>query len=66
MLWTACLDGTVVETGDPADLDGDGSVNGQDLATLLANWNLNADGDINGDGATDGQDLAIMLGSWTN
>lgn len=65
-LFLDCLDGTVVETGDPADLDGDGSVNGQDLATLLANWNLNADGDINGDGATDGQDLAIMLGSWTN
>ena len=65
-LFLDCLDGMVVATADPADLDGNGAIDGQDLATLLASWNANDGGDINGDGLTDGQDLAMLLGSWKN
>ena len=56
---------TVVQTPPcPADLDGDGSVNGADLATLLANWGAAGAADLNGSGAVDGADLATLLASW--
>jgi hypothetical protein len=49
----------------PGDLDGDGMVNGADLATLLANWNASLSiADLNGDGIVDGADLASMLALW--
>lgn len=53
----------------PADLNGDGSVNGQDLGILLGAWGTCADplscpADLNADGAVNGQDLGILLGSW--
>ena len=49
-----------------ADLNGDGKVDGQDLARLLGAWGSSAGGaDLNGDGTVDGQDLAILLGEWT-
>jgi len=47
----------------PADLDGNGSVDASDLATLLGAWDSPA-GDIDGNGTTDASDLAILLGSW--
>ena len=51
--------------GTPSDLNGDGVVNAQDLAVLLAAWGSNAPGaDVNDDGIVDGKDLAILLGSW--
>ena len=51
--------------GNPSDLNGDGVVNAQDLAVLLAAWGSNAPGaDVNDDGIVDGKDLAILLGSW--
>ena len=40
------------------------SVNGADLASLLACWGTTC-GDTNGDGFTDGPDLAILLAAWT-
>ncbi len=53
---------------DPADLNGDGEVNGADLGLLLGAWGPCADdpctGDINGDGRVDGGDLGLLLGSW--
>ncbi len=52
------------DAGDPADLNGDGVVNGADLGLLLAAWGT-PDGDINGDGTTDGADLGLLLGSWS-
>lgn len=52
----------------PGDLNGDGSVNGVDLAALLGNWGPcgggDCIGDIDLDGFVGGTDLAIMLGSW--
>lgn len=50
----------------PADLNGDGVVNGADLAILLANWGVGgSDADLTGDGVVNGADLAALLASWT-
>lgn len=46
-----------------ADSNGDGVVDGVDLANLLARWGT-PDGDLTGDEQTDGQDLALVLASW--
>ncbi len=48
----------------PADLNCDGSVNAQDLATLLSVWGQPGSADLNGDGAVGAQDLAILLSAW--
>ena len=47
----------------PADLNGDGIVNGADLTILLGDWGGSA-ADLNGDGTVDGADLTVLLGSW--
>lgn len=48
------------------DLNGDGAVDGTDLAILLGAWGSCAGctADINDDGVVDGSDLAIVLGGW--
>jgi len=51
------------DTGSPADLNGDGRVNFDDLVTLLAGWGT-ALGDVNGDGTTDSMDLTIVISAW--
>ncbi|MCE2881017.1 MAG: dockerin type I domain-containing protein [Planctomycetaceae bacterium] len=53
-----------ISTATPGDLNGDGSVNGQDLAILLSAWGGTGPADINGDGSVNGQDLAILLSNW--
>ncbi len=45
------------------DLNGDGRIDGADLAILLGAWGT-AGGDLTGDGTTSGADLAILLGAW--
>lgn len=48
-----------------ADLDGNGVVNGTDLAMLLAAWGPNGSiADLNGDGVVNGADLSAMLLNW--
>ncbi len=50
------------------DLNGDGVVNGTDLAILLSVWGtdgLGTGADLNGDGVVNGSDLATLLSSWT-
>lgn len=47
----------------PGDLNGDGAVNGSDLATLLASWGAPA-ADLDGDGTVNGSDLAMLLANW--
>jgi len=47
------------------DINGDGAVDGTDLAMLLGSWGTDGIGDLNGDGIVDGDDLAILLGHWT-
>ncbi len=51
--------------GIPGDLNGDGIVNGADLAILLGAWGGRGPADLNGDGIVDGADLAILLGNWS-
>jgi hypothetical protein len=45
------------------DFNGDGMIDGQDLATLLASWG-DAKADLDGDDVVSGPDLAIVLGAW--
>ena len=54
-----------LENGNPADLNGDGIVDGADLGLLLIGWGTTGPGDINGDGVVDGADLGLMLIGWT-
>ncbi len=47
------------------DLDGDGAVNGSDLAILLGSWGARVgSADLNGDGIVDAADIGILLGAW--
>jgi len=51
------------------DVNGDGVVNGNDLAIVLSSWGPcpgtgSCAGDISGDGVVNGNDLAILLSSW--
>jgi hypothetical protein len=48
----------------PADLSGDGIVDGADLGLLLSAWGLPGASDLSGDGITDGADLGVMLAAW--
>ena len=55
---------------NPADLNGDGIVDGADLGIALGSWGEcpakgACPGDINGDGVVDGADLGVILGSWS-
>lgn len=49
--------------GIPGDLNNDGTVDGIDLASLLASWGT-AENDLDGDGVVGGPDLAILLAAW--
>jgi hypothetical protein len=52
---------------EPADLNGDGAVNGADLGLLLGAWGAcdECPEDLNGDGGVDGADLGALLTVWT-
>ena len=52
----------------PADLDGDGSVGGADIAAMLNAWGpcKSCGADMNHDGTVDAQDLAALLNAWGN
>lgn len=57
-----------LSTSSPADLDGDGDVDGADLTIVLGSWGPcppPCPADINGDGVVDGADITILLGEWT-
>jgi hypothetical protein len=48
-----------------ADINGDGRVNGIDLAYVLTYWGTQtALADLNRDGFVGGEDLTIILSSW--
>ena len=51
-----------------SDLDGDGQVDGNDVAAILSAWGTCEDGtcqaDLDGDGDVDGRDLAFIIGEW--
>jgi len=49
----------------PGDTNGDGRVDGTDLATVLSSWGLNIPAaDFDGNGVVDGADLSTLLGNW--
>ena len=50
---------------NPADINGDGIVNGADLAIVLNNWGGSGQGDVDHNGIVDGADLAVVLGGWS-
>lgn len=54
-----------IAVGNPADLNGDGVVDGVDLAVLLSQWAGPGSADIDMSGVVDGIDLAFLLASWT-
>ncbi|MGA0173334.1 MAG: dockerin type I repeat-containing protein, partial [Phycisphaerales bacterium] len=67
----AAIDGLevrVIECDEAAgpDLNGDGIVNGADLALLLSAWGGSGIGDLDGNGQINGADLAMLLGAWTS
>ncbi|MCH2145370.1 MAG: hypothetical protein MK082_09530 [Phycisphaerales bacterium] len=71
MVWaTAGTNGVmafVPETGSecPEDLDGNGVIDGGDLAQLLGEWQgSNAASDFDGNGIVDGADLSALLAAW--
>lgn len=48
----------------PADLSGDGQVDGADLGLLLIQWGLAGSADFNGSGTVGGEDLTVLLDAW--
>ena len=52
------------ETDCPADIDGDGRVDGADLASILEWWGGAGAGDLNGDGTVDAADLGLLFVAW--
>lgn len=51
---------------NPADINGDGAVNGLDLTVLLGAWGSGAPAaDIDDNGIVDGLDLSQLLAAWT-
>ena len=61
--WVVVLPGSEVPC--PADLNGDGLVNGADLGIMLAAWGTADEvADLNGSGSVDGADLGLLLAAW--
>ncbi|RMH27090.1 MAG: hypothetical protein D6693_05990 [Planctomycetota bacterium] len=51
---------------DPADLNGDGAVNGGDITAILNGFgSTDPSLDLNQDGVVDGGDITMVLNSWT-
>ena len=53
---------------NPADLDGNGVVNGADLGLMLSGWGAcgtPCPGDLDGNGAVNGADLGLLLAAWS-
>jgi hypothetical protein len=64
---TPGLPNTDCDYSEPAcvgDLDGSGSVDAGDLATLLGAWDGTGAADLDGSGSVDAGDLATLLGAW--
>ncbi|MDI9411144.1 MAG: hypothetical protein QM519_06375, partial [Bacteroidia bacterium] len=59
------VEGIGCTASNPADIDGNGGVDGADLGLLLAGWGTTAP-DLNSDGLVDGSDLGLLLAAWGN
>ncbi|MFO0839548.1 MAG: hypothetical protein U1D55_13615 [Phycisphaerae bacterium] len=58
------INGTVISTSCPGDLNGDRTVDSSDLGILLSAWETTSAGDLDGDGITSSSDLGILLAAW--
>lgn len=62
-------EGRIVQLQNPADLNGDSTIDGADLALLLSAWGPCGRGacpaDLDGDGVVSGSDLGILLSDWS-
>lgn len=56
--WNVC------DAGIPGDLNGDGVVDGIDLASLLSQWGQTGSANLNDDDVVNGADLATLLSNW--
>lgn len=61
----AAGDGITQASTRTADIDGDGRVDGVDLAILLSNFGGSGAGDLDADGSIGGPDLGTLLAAWT-
>jgi len=62
---TLSLAASGAQQTNPADTNGDGTVDGFDLAVVLSAWGSDLPAaDVNDDGSVNGADLAIVLGAW--
>jgi len=59
------VEGIGCTASNPADIDGNGAVDGADLGLLLAGWGSSSP-DLNSDGLVDGSDLGLLLAAWGN
>jgi hypothetical protein len=71
LVWTRFFSQIVSDetvcTPCPADISGDGSIDGADLGMLLGAWGAcgsACEADLNDDGVVDGIDLGVLLGAW--
>jgi hypothetical protein len=49
----------------PADINGDGIVDGVDLSIVLSQWGqAGGSGDVDGDGTVDAADLTVLFSDW--
>lgn len=61
---TLLVDGPPQPPSNPADLNGDGHVNAQDIAILLSQWGGAGSADLDGNGVVGSPDLAMLLNAW--
>ncbi|MFN5497506.1 MAG: hypothetical protein ACK5C3_13130, partial [bacterium] len=54
----------LLSCAEPGDINGDGAIDGGDLAALLSGWGGAGASDIDGNGTTDGADLSSLLSNW--
>jgi hydroxyacylglutathione hydrolase len=65
VLLAACCGRASASPCIPADLNGDNTVSGLDLAMLLGQWSAaKSAADLSGDGTVNGLDLAMLLAAW--
>ena len=67
---TSLTSSSLADCGCTADVNGDATVSGTDLAIVIGSWGPASSGmpgaDINADGTVDAQDLGLLLAAWGN
>ena len=62
---TECEDSSGCQSDCQEDIDGDGSVNVNDLLAVVSDWgSTESDADVDGSGVVDTSDLLAVIGAW--